>query len=115
MNKKFGILFVFVLLAGAVFLSACQSEVGARINRNVADNRQIVNVRDNPKISMSGPVCDDNEGNGFWHGGDWSQYMCIYECDDGFHFVGYYSDTDDDNGESHKKNVKEYCGEHGTT
>jgi len=43
MNKKYGILFVFVLLAGAVFLSACQSEVGARINRNVADKGGLIN------------------------------------------------------------------------
>ena len=32
MNKKIGIVLVFVLLAGAVFLSACQSEVGRNIN-----------------------------------------------------------------------------------
>jgi hypothetical protein len=44
MNKKFRILLVFVLLAGAVFLSACQSEVGGRINKNFADNRQAVDV-----------------------------------------------------------------------
>ena len=37
MNKKF-VLIVFVLLAGAVFLTACQSDVGAKINAKDADN-----------------------------------------------------------------------------
>lgn len=44
LNKKYGIILVFVLLVGTVFLSACQSEVGARINKNLADNRQAVDM-----------------------------------------------------------------------
>ena len=39
MNKKIGIFVVFVLLAGAVFLSGCtQEEVGAKLNRNLNGN-----------------------------------------------------------------------------
>jgi hypothetical protein len=67
MNKKYGILFVFVLLAGAVFLSACQSEVGGRINKNFADNRQAVDVgggggRNNP-LSNIYQCCGTYGGN----------------------------------------------------
>ena len=45
MNKKF-VLIVFVLLVGAVFLSACQSDVGARLKSTANTNKAVTGGSD---------------------------------------------------------------------
>lgn len=90
--KKLGIILVFVLLAGAVFLSACnlikQNEVGVRVNRNVADGvdveqKQLAGIYwdcngDGKADAVAG--CDNNYGNK-----DFSDRGCKFvraECKD---------------------------------
>ena len=60
MNKKIGILFVFVLLVGAVFLSGCQQEVARKIS-NVADGggAQVLMPREGDRAEIN-PIQKEN-------------------------------------------------------
>ena len=79
MERKF-LLMVFVLLVVAVFLSACQSEVGARLNRNVADagkdNKLLAHMECNVEFGAN--------GQGRWH--------CTIDCNLGQIQPPRYSD-----------------------
>ena len=74
MNKRFGILMVFILLVGAVFLSACQrEEVGGKLNLNkaqtgVSDAGDRVNKQTGAAVHQ---CCDSDYNNcGGWNVGD---------------------------------------------
>ena len=63
MNRKFEILFIFVLLLSAVFLSACQSEIGARVNKNIVDNKKDNKLLDVSEVIVNCGTCRDTSYN----------------------------------------------------
>ena len=73
MNRKF-VLMVFVLLVGAVFLSACQSEVGIRPAKKLATGGSDTS----PSKIMAQTSCTEPDGG--WKG---FKYKCTTECADG--------------------------------
>ena len=60
MNRKF-VLMVFVLLVGAIFLTACQSEVGARIT-NLAKKTNDGSKTTGSTGTISSCYCTNGEG-----------------------------------------------------
>ena len=88
MNKKLGIVLVFALLVGAVFLSACQQDA---VGRKIGGDIGVREAEDLQKtISCSGSVtCTANDGRGTVtvncvpkvSGRSWG---CGVECSEGY-------------------------------
>ena len=84
MNKKIGIILVFVLLVCAVFLSACQQEVGGRINRNIVDGGEdIIYKSESVRTSDLDCPCEDGSictGSGTTTSNDEGGYVLVVDC-----------------------------------
>ena len=63
MNKKLGVVLVFVLLAGAVFLSACQQDaVGGRRTGDLGVQQDVVGTAGFGEIKVDCGTCHSDSG-----------------------------------------------------
>ena len=102
MNKKLGIVFVFALLVGAVFLSACQQEVGRKISNYAGDDAGLQGVGENVAFDSGEDMERVGEGNyntnKIWWDCDGDGEPDIHRDEESGNLVGDTTECNDDEG-----------------